>query len=204
MKITCSSARLRAKFDTLAENYDKAVMDAKDLISQSKQDLIEKEKKVNDLAQCCNAVGHTCNTACSKDTEKARNDLNDAIQANSNLHAGYAIVFDNIDGRLNKRHMTKESQNFDYHWINHKVVMNRVSGHKLDESQRKIIEVQNIKLLPTVEDQKKQRQNYIVLVARMLVEHLDSFKAFKDVCVHHIPHKYAKEMAMRSETVSMR
>ena len=131
--------------------------------------------------------------------ENAQNDLN---QVNSNLHAGFVIIFDNIDGKLNKRHMTKDNQNYDYHWINHKVAMNRVSGNKFDPSPRNVLDVPNIKLLPTIQDQSRQRYNYIVLVARMLVEHLDSFKMFKDVCVYHIPHKYSREMAMKSETVS--
>ena len=83
-----------------------------------------------------------------------------------------------------------------------KVAMNRVSGKKFDQSPRNVLEVPNIKLLPTIQDQSRQRYNYIALVARMLVEHLDSFKMFKDVCVYHILHKYSGEMAMKSETVS--
>ena len=108
----------------------------------------------------------------------------------------------NIDGNLNRRHMTMENQNLDFHWVNHKIVINRVSGNKLDMSPRNVLNISNIKLLPTVQDQKRQRQNYIVLVARMLVEHLECFSAFKDVCVSHIPHKYSKEMAGKSESVS--
>ena len=37
----------------------------------------------------------------------------------------------------------------------------------------------------------------------MLVEHLDVFAIFKDVCIRHIPHKYGKEMAKKSESVSI-
>ena len=144
-----------------------AVMDAKDFIIQTMEDMIEKDKKVNNLLQRCNAVGHTCTIACAEDKENAQNNLK---QANSSLHAGYAIIFDNIEGMLQKRHMAKDNQNYDYHWNNHKVAINRVSGNKFDQSKRKVLDVQNIKLLPTVEDQKKQRHNYVVLVARMLVE----------------------------------
>ena len=34
------------------------------------------------------------------------------------------------------------------------------------------------------------------------MEHLDCFSALKDMCVFHIPHKYSKEMAKKSEVVS--
>ena len=199
MKITCSSARLRAKFDVLGENHDKKVMGTKKIISQSQQHAIEKKVIVKNILGRCKAAQHVCTSACYKEKENAQNDLN---QVNSNLHAGFVIIFDNIDGKLNKRHMTKDNQNYDYHWINHKVAMNRVSGNKFDPSPRNVLDVPNIKLLPTIQDQSRQRYNYIVLVARMLVEHLDSFKMFKDVCVYHIPHKYSREMAMKSETVS--
>lgn len=98
--------------------------------------------------------------------------------------------------------MTKENQNLDFHWVNHKIIMNRVSGNKLDTSPREISGVPNINFLPTVQDQKKQRHNYIVLVSRMLVEHLESFSFLKEVCIRHIPHKYSKEMAQKSVCVS--
>jgi hypothetical protein len=83
------------------------------------------------------------------------------------------------------------------------VVINRVLANNLDQSRKNVLDVWNIKLLPTVQDQKHQRYNYIVLVARMLVEHFDFFKSFKDVCVQHIPHKYSKELSKKSESVSM-
>ncbi len=136
---------------------------------------------------------------CAKEKENATNDLK---KERLNLHAGFAVLFDNIDGSLNRRHMTIENQNLDYHWVNHKIVINRVSGNKLDKSPRNIVNLSNIRLLPNVQDQKLQRHNYIVLVARILVEHLECFSVFKDVCVDHIPHKYSKELAAKSESVS--
>ena len=66
----------------------------------------------------------------------------------------FVILFDNIDGSLNRRHMTMENQNFDYHWVNHKIVVNRVSGNKFDKSTRDILNISNHRFLPTVQDQK--------------------------------------------------
>ena len=120
MKITCSSARLRVKFDVLGENHDKKVMDTKKIISQSQQHAIEKKVIVKNILELCKAAQHVCTSACYKEKENAQNDLN---QVNSNLHAGFVIIFDNIDGKLNKRHMTKDNQNYDYHWINYKVAI---------------------------------------------------------------------------------
>ena len=80
-----------------------------------------------------------------------------------------------------------------YHWVNHKIVINRVSGINLA--------VPNITFLPSVKDQQLQRLNYIVLVSRILVDHLKCFGMLKDVCVRHIPHKYSKEMATKSDDI---
>ena len=87
--------------------------------------------------------------------------------------------------------MAKDNQNFDFnHWVNHKIAMNRISGSRLDNSPRQLLAVSNITVLPSIQDQKQQRHNYIVLVARMLVQHLECFAAFKDVCIRHIPHSF--------------
>ena len=80
--------------------------------------------------------------------------------------------------------------------------MDRVYGGYLETLPSDITPLSNLKLSPTVDDQKFQRHNYTVLVSRVLVEHLDCFSALKDVCVFHIPHKYSNVMARKSEVVS--
>ena len=46
--------------------------------------------------------------------EKAKA-VNDMKKERLNMHPGFAILFDNIDGNLNRHHMTMENQNLDYH-----------------------------------------------------------------------------------------
>ena len=75
------------------------------------------------------------------------------------MNTGFAIAFDNIDRRRERKHMTKDNQNLDFHWVNHKIIMNRVSGDGLDTSTRDICGVSNIQFLPTVQDQSHQRNN---------------------------------------------
>lgn len=43
-------------------------------------------------------------------------------------HPGFVISFDNLDIHLDRKNMTMESQNKDFHWVNHQMVENRVSG----------------------------------------------------------------------------
>ena len=200
LKITCSNVRIRAKFDLLGENHGKEITDLQLKMSKEEEVVAEKEKRVATLVEMCSSPGHACSPQCVEDTTQAKRDVK---QAKLDMETGFAIAFDNIDGRCERKHMTKDNQNLDFHWVNHKIIINRVSGNGLDTSIRDIRGVSNIQFLPTVQDQKHQRHNYIVLVSRIIVEHLECFSFLKDVCIFHIPHKYSKEMARKSETVSL-
>ena len=99
--------------------------------------------------------------------------------------------------------MTLVNQNKDVHWVNHKMVKNRVSGNKLSwhGQTKKLVDVPNI-ISANNQRSPKQRQNYIVLVSRILVDYFDSFSPLKDVCIRHIGHKYSKEMSQKSKQVT--
>ena len=193
--MTCSSARVREKLDILGEKHDQAVLDMQKTVSEVYQVVTEKEAQVANLAEKCADAAHICTEICTQQNESATKEVN---QAKVNLNTGFAIA-----GKLERRHMSKDNQNFDFHWVNHKIVKNQISGSKLDNSPRNALAISNITVLPSVQDQQRQRQNYIVLIARMLVEHLDVFAVFKDVCIRLIPHKHGKEMAKKSESVSI-
>ena len=65
--------------------------------------------------------------------------------------------------------MTASEQNQDFHWLNHIMVENRVSGnHLVSIKQRDILDVQNITCLPNVTYNIKQRMDYIILTSRMI------------------------------------
>ena len=82
--------------------------------------------------------------------------------------------------------MTMQSQNR----VNHQMVENRVSGALLDSKLPKanLQELSNLKFLPTIEDQQKQRPSYIILTSRILVQYFDALEPLKEACKYHIPH----------------
>ena len=197
MKVTCPSQNVREKLDVIGEKHNQTIFDLKTEMSKAHEQLTKKETQVVMLEERCGSSGHVSNGNCTVQKKNVTG-ANDRKQ----LHPGFAIIFDNIDGKLERRHMSKDKQNLDYHWVNHKIVMNRVSGTNLDSSPRDLLSVPNIVFLPSIKDQQLQRHNYIVLVSRILVDHLECFEMLKDVCVRHIPYKYSKEMAKKSESVS--
>ncbi|KAK3732357.1 hypothetical protein QZH41_006622 [Actinostola sp. cb2023] len=142
---------------------------------------------------------------CSTVSIQASSPAKELDEFKSTCHEGYTIVFDNIDMEIRPKNMTMVNQNKDVHWVNHKMVQNRVSGNGLSYNgqHKELLDVPNIKFLPTVRDHKRQRQNYIVLVSRILVNHFECFSSFRDACLQHIPHKYSEEMVKKSEKVPL-
>ena len=71
------------------------------------------------------------------------------------------------------------------------MIENRVSGAHLKSKglQANLEQVSNLKFLPILDDQQRQRSNYIILAP------------LKDACILHIPHKYTNEMAQKSKKV---
>ena len=92
-----------------------------------------------------------------------------------------------------------QSQNRDYHWVNHQMIENRVSVAHQNSTGPKanLQEISNIRLLPTLEDQQRQRSNYIVLTSQILVDYFDALAPLKDVCILHIPHKFTNKMSQK-------
>ena len=72
--------------------------------------------------------------------------------------------------------MSMQSQNRDYHWVNHQMVENQVSGAHLNSKVPKanLQQISSLKFLPTHEDQPQQRSNYIILIGRILVDYFNT------------------------------
>ena len=141
-------------------------------------------------------------SSCIESILKAHRELEDLKKVS---HPGFIIAFDNIDIQLQRKSMTLDAQNRNFHWVNHKMVSNRVSGCLLPSNGPKaeLLEIPNLKFFPSIEDHQQQRMNYATLVSRMLVQHFDVFEPLKNACVQHIPHKHTKEMSQKSSKVHL-
>ena len=152
--------------------------------TQIKQTLYKRDE----MAQACKQIDHVC--------------VADCRVAHSNINKTNNISYGNIDIRRERRHMSMADQNLDIHWVNHRCTFNRVSGNHLSTDPGPgVLKVPNISILPSLDEQKMQRQNLIVLVSRILVQHFSALSSLESVCIRHIPHKYVKEMSMKSEQV---
>ena len=104
---------------------------------------------------------------------------------------GRKLVFDNFDFKQQVHSMTEQHQNIDVHWVTHLSVENRADA---------VMQMENGVCLPTRHEHHLQRENYITLTERAIVE-IPCLECLKPVVCKHIPHQYSKEMAEKSEMV---
>ena len=198
MKLTCSNRAILDKLDELGEDHDIKLKMVKETITDGNSILQAKVQMLEDLksSQTSKSVHDTSSESILK--------LNNEVSSvKKSFHPGFVVAFDNIDIELKRKSMTLSAQNRNFHWVNHKMVTNRISGNELaaDRPKTDLLKVQNLKFIPTLVDHQQQRENYIVLVSRMLVDYFDALEPLNEICIKHIPHKYHKEMSQKSVKV---
>ena len=103
---------------------------------------------------------------------------------------GVNFVIDNIDIRQNVNNMTEENQDLDCHWVNANVIFNRVSENNLadDGSMKDVMNVDNLEVLPNMDDHLAYRKNLKVHIQRILVKRIPCLRHLQDSVLMHIPH----------------
>ena len=120
----------------------------------------------------------------------------------------YKLVGDNIDKGVKARYMRADKyHNKSLHYFHSYAVASRIDFSKfsnvkpatcLNSPPKRVLQ-----LLPTKEDDRVLRNNFITLVSRVLVENIPFFKeTFDGIVTWHIQHKYSSEMAKKSHVVS--
>lgn len=98
--------------------------------------------------------------------------------------------------------MTQDHQNVSRHFTQIMALVDRVNcEHLSDEPVGHLVNIENGKFLPSVEDNYTLRKDMIQVVSNILVETLPSFKVFKNIYPSHFEHIYSKEMAKKSTVV---
>ena len=121
---------------------------------------------------------------------------------------GFKLVGDNIDRTVKPRYMRVDRQSKSLHYFNVYAVKDRVNLSSLSDQQPTSVPPISeaiLRLFPTAEDHIALQQNFVVHIARILAAYMPFFSfAFADVVDKHIKHEYSKEMAQKSQVVSIR
>lgn len=108
-----------------------------------------------------------------------------------NIAAGHElrIIFDNLDFKILVNIILTNHRNSDLHWIAHFLTFDRVSSQNLDDSKPQVKDFENIEYLLNKDELEKLRNDFIVLVARVLKEFFKCVEALGDVIPKHISHR---------------
>ena len=106
-----------------------------------------------------------------------------------------------VHARIESEH----HENRSIHWTQQYAVLNPVqdSSFGLNRPRKSLKEVQFIDLLPNRSVQQQLKERWAVPVARIVCRYLTKFQSRRDVVIWHIPCTYSKEMASKSQTVSI-
>ena len=123
----------------------------------------------------------------------------------SHLPHVYMIVGDNIDKRIAPRNMRVDHQVQSLHYFHAYAALNRIETLHLDDTcpHGDIEQLPLSTFLLSPDDCCVLRDNYVVLVSRILVKHLTFLNKFGKHVPKHIHHLYTDIMTQKSTVVSL-
>ena len=114
---------------------------------------------------------------------------------------GYKLVIDNVDKTIKPRNPTIDAQTQSLHYVQVYAVEDRVDYSKLSSSSPSR-GASVYSMIPTTADYQILKDNFNILVARVVVEYIPYFADdFKGLTVRHIIHDYSRETAKKSDVV---
>ena len=121
----------------------------------------------------------------------------------------FSMLGDNLDQNVKARFIISDSyQNKSLHFFHLCAVRDRIDFSKLPNhhmvgclnSPRNRVK----QLLPTAADYSALRKNFVISLSRLLNNDMEFFKfSFDGIVQFHLDHKYSKEMAAKSNIISV-
>ena len=115
-------------------------------------------------------------------------------------------TFDNFDFRMLANIILKNHRNSDFHWIVQYLTFDRVSSTGLDDEKPIVDNMDDFHNSNYLLDQGEvelMKQDFIVLVSRVLVEFFPFLEPLKSIIPQHIDHQHSNEMAQKSNIISL-
>ncbi|XP_065908049.1 uncharacterized protein [Dysidea avara] len=121
----------------------------------------------------------------------------------SNNCSGYVIVGDNIDKNIRPSYQRQDRTTQSLHYFHSYAVLNRLDTSGLSDNRPSHITISPEKIIPDFSERQKLLGDFETLVTRILVEHMDEFKAQKCEVQWHVKSDYSEEMASKSRVVPL-
>ena len=112
---------------------------------------------------------------------------------------------DNLDWIRRPSIYSQDRDTESIHWFNLLAYDNRVVDRDLNGKDpiKDVMDLENSTFLPSPEEHSQLKDEFVVLVLRVLIKYCKFFKQCANLVPAHIPHKYSKEMRHRSQVVSV-
>ncbi len=143
-------------------------------------------------------------TCAEAPSSSSTNEIADAEDTTRASYPHYIIVGDNIDKNVSPRDMRVDHQTNSLHYFHSYAVHDRIdmSGYSNEIPDIDVESLPFTTFLPSLNDCKKLRDNYIILASRVLVRHLAFLAPLKGCVPQHIEHAHLKELTNKSDIVS--
>ena len=106
-------------------------------------------------------------------------------------------TFDDFDFKILANVILKNHRNSDFHWITHYLTFDRISSAGLDDTKPLVNDID------TFSNFNYLREEFIVLVSRVLVEFFPCLSSLASLIPKHIKHRFSAEMAKKSVIINL-
>ncbi|CAB4024531.1 Hypothetical predicted protein [Paramuricea clavata] len=165
-----------------------------------------KKQSFTQLIERCQKVGFSL-------SHQSKVNLLDHIATHNNDHVVNEVkqgkklqgTGDNWDYKIRVHNMRKTEQNRDLHYFASNIIVERVpcEGSSKFAPQRDILTVPNSMFLLDNTETRKLREDFKVIVGRILVDRITSLSFMKLIIPAHIESKYPNEMAQKSTIIPL-
>lgn len=185
----------------LGENYDQKVLQWKASSDSSTVEGFGSESDI-EISTCQSEDESESNPSSPLAVPLPREPL--PVQTVSAHEPSYILVGDNLDKNVSPRDMRVDHQVKSIHYFHSYAVHDRADFSKLSgkDPQGKLQSDAFTKFLPSPDDCSQLRENYINLIARVIVEKLPHFNKLSDCVPAHICHEFSTAMKEKSVVVS--
>lgn len=145
-----------------------------------------------------------CSSESSESEEDRGGEESLCNQDDKSSCADFGLNGDNLDWIRRPSIYSKERDTESVHWFSLLAYDNRVTDWDLNDEHpiRDIRELDNSTFIPSPDEHAKLKEEFVVLVLRILVKNCKYFQKFASMVPTHIPHPYSEEMRHQSQVVS--
>ena len=120
-----------------------------------------------------------------------------------NVDPGFSLIWDNVQKLVRAKHQNSDKQNKMKLWAMCLAAKNRVPYKgPSDVTTKAAKDIPLKQFVLSNEDWEEFKAYMMVLVQRVLVDHIPHLQQFKHVPPEHVLHEYSEEMGKKSEIVS--